>query len=311
MLVQCPRCQTKYNLDESVIPAEGSNVQCSRCSHQFRVEAPAAAQVLQLTDALPAEAEETPPPPPPPAMGGGMDFLDEDGPAAGGLGFDDDFDDDEESGGGGVVKKILVTLIILILIALLAVGGLVYLKFYQGLALDEDYLGIDLTKYIPMVEMLRPAAETEPQPQTEPDKPAREAKPTGEPGNKRIHLSGVKGRFVDLPNADRIFVLSGQVKNAYGYPVSEIKLRGLLHTKEQRNAVDAVVFSGHVLTDQELKSLSRSVIEGILGSPVDKDGAELGLATGESIDFMIVFFDLPENLVEFTVEVVSSKRSAE
>lgn len=43
MIVTCPNCQTKYNLPEDRIPAGGTKVKCSRCSHVFKAEPPAPA----------------------------------------------------------------------------------------------------------------------------------------------------------------------------------------------------------------------------------------------------------------------------
>jgi len=40
MLVQCPECTTKFNLDESKIGHDGSKVRCSRCKNVFTVFRP-------------------------------------------------------------------------------------------------------------------------------------------------------------------------------------------------------------------------------------------------------------------------------
>jgi predicted Zn finger-like uncharacterized protein len=40
MLVQCPECTTKYNLDESKIGHDGSKVRCTRCKNVFTVFRP-------------------------------------------------------------------------------------------------------------------------------------------------------------------------------------------------------------------------------------------------------------------------------
>jgi predicted Zn finger-like uncharacterized protein len=42
MIVTCASCLTKFNLDESKIPARGAKVRCSRCKHIFFVAPPAA-----------------------------------------------------------------------------------------------------------------------------------------------------------------------------------------------------------------------------------------------------------------------------
>ena len=44
MLVQCPECTTKYNLDESKIGHDGSKVRCSRCQNVFTVFRPVSAE---------------------------------------------------------------------------------------------------------------------------------------------------------------------------------------------------------------------------------------------------------------------------
>jgi predicted Zn finger-like uncharacterized protein len=40
MIVTCASCLTKFNLDESKIPAKGAKVRCSRCQHVFYVTIP-------------------------------------------------------------------------------------------------------------------------------------------------------------------------------------------------------------------------------------------------------------------------------
>ena len=40
MLIQCPRCETIFRLDENLLGEEGSNVRCSRCTHVFWTKQP-------------------------------------------------------------------------------------------------------------------------------------------------------------------------------------------------------------------------------------------------------------------------------
>lgn len=54
MLVQCPECTTKYNLDESKIGHDGSKVRCSRCKNVFTVFRP----MTDTVDAQPTSADE-------------------------------------------------------------------------------------------------------------------------------------------------------------------------------------------------------------------------------------------------------------
>lgn len=43
MIITCPECLTKFNLDEEKIPQEGIKARCSRCQHIFPVAKPAPA----------------------------------------------------------------------------------------------------------------------------------------------------------------------------------------------------------------------------------------------------------------------------
>ena len=36
MIIACEKCKTKFNLDESLLKAEGSKVRCSICEHVFK-----------------------------------------------------------------------------------------------------------------------------------------------------------------------------------------------------------------------------------------------------------------------------------
>lgn len=59
MILQCPRCNTRFRFDPSRAPAGGAKVRCSVCGHVFLTSAPAAAT-------LPAPIPEASSPPPAP-----------------------------------------------------------------------------------------------------------------------------------------------------------------------------------------------------------------------------------------------------
>ncbi|MGC3999011.1 MAG: zinc-ribbon domain-containing protein [Anaeromyxobacter sp.] len=69
MVIGCEQCGTQYELDETLLAPEGSEVQCARCQHVFTVRAgePAAAAAPAVEPAAPAPAAEPPPAPAAPA----------------------------------------------------------------------------------------------------------------------------------------------------------------------------------------------------------------------------------------------------
>ncbi|HEY8492407.1 MAG TPA: zinc-ribbon domain-containing protein [Myxococcota bacterium] len=56
MIVRCERCETRFKLDESRIPARGARVRCSRCKHAFFVMPPGATREDALHAAAAAAA---------------------------------------------------------------------------------------------------------------------------------------------------------------------------------------------------------------------------------------------------------------
>ena len=100
MIVQCPECTTKYNLDESKIGHDGTKVRCARCKNVFTVFRPTPDKTAE--PAPPVKQAPAAPAPQSPAE----DFLEDDfggmftQPASGhastpavGKSLDDDFED--------------------------------------------------------------------------------------------------------------------------------------------------------------------------------------------------------------------------
>jgi predicted Zn finger-like uncharacterized protein len=47
VIIRCERCATAYELEDGVLPLEGSDVQCARCQHVFRALPPQAAAAME------------------------------------------------------------------------------------------------------------------------------------------------------------------------------------------------------------------------------------------------------------------------
>ena len=45
MIVECDRCSTQFQLDESKVPARGIRVRCSSCKYSFLLRRPDASRV--------------------------------------------------------------------------------------------------------------------------------------------------------------------------------------------------------------------------------------------------------------------------
>ena len=58
MIVQCDRCDTRFQLDDARIPEQGTRVRCSLCKHAFFVERPATSEQAAV-EAVVAEAVQS------------------------------------------------------------------------------------------------------------------------------------------------------------------------------------------------------------------------------------------------------------
>ena len=56
MLVQCPECSTKYDLDEDKLDHGGTKVRCKRCQHVFTAFRPMSSADILLDDPVPMAA---------------------------------------------------------------------------------------------------------------------------------------------------------------------------------------------------------------------------------------------------------------
>jgi predicted Zn finger-like uncharacterized protein len=128
-----------------------------------------------------------------------------------------------------------------------------------------------------------------------------------EAGNMKISTLAIDSRFVDNTTAGRLFVISGKVRNDYDHPRSRIQIKGSLLAKGKKLVGSEMVFCGNVLTDLDLNRLDVIEIKKRLALDSGTDNSNLDVAPGGLVPFMVVFSNLPSDLEEFTIEVVSSR----
>ena len=406
MLVQCPQCNTKYNLDENQVAPQGSKVRCSRCatvftafrpdspetvnaqpkesisdpiapetdtsladqsSPQSEKESPSSAALADFDDEWenwPAQAKssstpaaprpssfedefdaifsdksETPSPPQvstPPAADSIEDDLDqfaaekEDksetkaSAAASKLmpavdSFDDELDalfdqakkqpptpkaakDDlvadlegafqqpllDKSGADNKSEDVssrpkkssrvgLLFGVLLLLIALLGAG--IYFKFIG----------------LPVIDS-KPAA-------TNTTAPSDEAPVSA----AQISLENVRQYFVPNEKEGQLFIIEGKAVNRFTEAREMLRLKATLFDKQGEAVTTQEFMCGNVVTLYQLQVSSRQDIEAALGAKVGILTNNTNIQPGASVPFMTVFFDTPDSVEEFGLEVVQSQ----
>ena len=134
------------------------------------------------------------------------------------------------------------------------------------------------------------------------------AKPQDTAGNLLMAPVGdsITSQFIDNVQAGTLFVIKGGIKNEYDHPRSFIKVTAKLFQKGNVLAKSNTVYGGNILSQNELANLNLAVINKRLQNRFGNKKANIKVASGNVVPFMIVFDKLPDNLDEYTVEVAGS-----
>ncbi len=185
-----------------------------------------------------------------------------------------------EKPGRSVVGKIFLMLFFLIVILCSGLAG--YL-FWRGEPFDIPHLMKVFQKSEPAVQ-----------------KPA-----------EKIHLKDVKSFYVFNQEAGQLFVISGMAVNEFSKARSGISVKGILFDEKGRELRQQTVFCGNPFEKEALTSMPYKTIEENMNNQFGTTFSNLNTMPGKALPFSIVFRNLPENLVEFSVEVVGSKSVSE
>ena len=127
-----------------------------------------------------------------------------------------------------------------------------------------------------------------------------------DPGNLKLTTYDINSKFVDNASVGKLFVVSGKVKNGYSENRGMITLSGKLFSTGKVVANREKVYCGNIMSDLELANLEWDKIKSRLSNRLGDNRSNVKVAPGQSIDFMVVFSNLPTDLEEFTIEVTGS-----
>lgn len=129
-----------------------------------------------------------------------------------------------------------------------------------------------------------------------------------DPGNMDMTLlhQFITGEFVHNTTVGPLFVIKGKIRNDYPEARSFIRVKSLLYLKDGKIAKDRFSYCGNVLSDTDLQRLDTATIDNKLRNRFGDKKSNFRVPSGKVLPFMVVFSDLPQDLGEFSVEVVGS-----
>jgi predicted Zn finger-like uncharacterized protein len=126
-------------------------------------------------------------------------------------------------------------------------------------------------------------------------------KPAASPGPK-YDLRNVIGYFESGAVSPRILVIRGQVANLTAVEKSGIRIRASLLDNTDAVLVERAVYAGNVLSGEAIRKGDRDTVSKTLENRFGEGLANLNVAPGKAIPFMVVFYDAPANMDSYRVE---------
>jgi predicted Zn finger-like uncharacterized protein len=123
----------------------------------------------------------------------------------------------------------------------------------------------------------------------------------------RIGLVKLSGSYVFNSQEGDLFVIRGEAVNEFKDLRSSVLVRGTLYGDNGMVLQSQSAYSGNSLPDSSLKDLGFKEIRDVMSNELGENLVNLNIAMGKGIPFMIVFNKIPDNIKEFTVEVLESK----
>ena len=313
MIIQCEKCQTKFNIDESKLKEQGSKVRCSLCKHTFVVYPPEQGYFEEgetmalnkkeiektmeqdLPGTLPEEEIETGPEDQASrfddalheSLGGPDEEEDVTAPVdASHAHTEKEKTGDEKRLEPAHIKEKTTQkrsrkghlLPVLLVIVLILIGAAAVIFLWAPEIIPDS------------LSMLKPAEKQE----------------ITDMGVRRLSFKSVTGSFVDSGNSGNLFLIRGEITNDYPKSRSFILIKGSILDDKSQVVKRKLAYAGNNFKEEEIKSLPLDKINKAMKNRYGMGRKNVNVAPGAKIEFTIVFENLPKNLSEFTVEAVSS-----
>lgn len=131
--------------------------------------------------------------------------------------------------------------------------------------------------------------------------------PAAEPGSVAVDRASLKASPLDTARGSRAFVIEGKAVNQYARARSFIRVKAALYGAKGEKIQEREVYAGNLLTEKELRTLPPVEVEQKLRNRAGEALANLNVPPRGSVPFMVVFFDIPPTVTEYSVQVSGSE----
>jgi hypothetical protein len=122
----------------------------------------------------------------------------------------------------------------------------------------------------------------------------------------KIGVRAVKATFIESDGAGELLVISGEALNEYAKPRAALQVKVTLFDAAGQSLATKTAYGGNPLTEEQLESLPLDKIEAAMANQFGDSLANMEVAPGKAIPFVVVFANLPKGAKDFAVESAGS-----
>jgi len=122
----------------------------------------------------------------------------------------------------------------------------------------------------------------------------------------RITVRSVEASFIKNKTAGDLLIISGEAVNEYNKPRAAIQIKGIVFGADGNELSSKSAFCGNPLTEEQLKTMTMDKIEAAMANQFGDSLANMEVATGTAIPFVIVLPKPSAGATDYGVEPVGS-----
>jgi predicted Zn finger-like uncharacterized protein len=127
------------------------------------------------------------------------------------------------------------------------------------------------------------------------------------PASSKYDLRNVIGYYESGGASPRILVIKGQVANLSKSEKGGIRVQATLLDNTDAVLAQLAVYAGNMLSGEAIRKGDRETVSKALGNRFGEGLANMSVAPGKAIPFMVVFFDAPTTMDSYKLEAMDGE----
>ena len=135
-------------------------------------------------------------------------------------------------------------------------------------------------------------------------------KESAPPESGKISVRAITSAFVKNSTAGELLVVSGEAFNEYSAPRAALQVMVTVFDSTGQKVTSKNAYGGNPLTKEQLETLPLDKIEAAMANPFGDSLANMGVAPGKSIPFVVVLANISAGARDFSVKSAGSTVAA-